>query len=409
MNQISAKQREDLKNAVTTARVRYVVRHPFWGMIGLRSSIVETDSIETAATDGVNIYYNAEWMVSQYSGLEPEFASKTIQFVIAHEIFHILLDTNGRRGGRDRKLWNIATDYIINRDLKEEFSFIPPNILYHVDFNDPKEWYAERVYDWIKNNSTNNEKDDCLSINMPNGDCKYVKQWDEDIEMFPNLSESEKLDASKAWRASAIRAYQATQLEKNHGYGHGYLSRLIDEILMPKLPWRALLSDFVSTFARDDYSYEVLDPTYLQSNILMPSLFNMTLSGVVAVDTSGSISQDDAKEFISEIAGITSAFPGSELTVLFADTSVHNEQKIYSMPELDLAEGFREGGGGTSFEPTFEYLKDKGIEPTFFAYLTDGYGSYPEETPNYESLWVINNDSYPDDSVPFGRVIRMVD
>ena len=401
---LSPYKRSQLKEAIIRARCRYVTRHPFWGMLGMRIPLVETDQVPTAGTDGRRILYNPVWLTSIYED-DLKYADEYIQFVVAHELYHLILDTAGRQGGRDKTLWNMATDYIINRDLKEEFQFAPKEVLWNKNFHDPKIWYAERVYEYIEQNSTKISAN-LFKIKMPDGTNEEVGPWHDDLEMYPGETQQEKDEAALEWKATAVKSLQAAKMQ---GHSHGYMQRLIDEILNPKLPWRALLSDFVTTFARDDYSYEKLDPTYLQSDILMPSLFNVSLTGVVTVDTSGSISTEEAKEFVGEIAGITSAFPGSELTVMFADNAVHNIQYIHSIGELDLDKGFEEGGGGTSFIPSFEMIEEKGLNPNFHAYLTDGYGSFPDKDPGYSCLWIINNESFSIENIPFGRGIRMVD
>lgn len=395
-----------LKDTIVRARCRYITRHPFWGMLGLRIPLVESTNVERAGTDGRRIYYNPQYM-STVHGKDEEHASEYVQFVVAHEIYHIILDSEGRRGSRDHKIWNIASDYIINRDLKEEFPCSPEGICYSNEFRDVKEWYAERVYEYIRDNHTP-AGGGRIIITLPSGKTEEAGDWDDHVPMFPGETPEEREEATREWRTLTVKAYQAAKLQ---GFGHGYMQRLIDQILNPRLPWRALLSDFVADFARDDYSWEKLDPTYLQSNILMPSLYNLSLSGVVAVDTSGSISQEEAEEFIGEVAGITSAFPGSELVVIFCDDAVHNEQRIRGMGELDLEEGFREGGGGTSFDPVFKKVQEEGLSPNFLVYLTDGYpnGSWPKEDPGYSCLWVVNNESCDGDNIHFGRIIRMVD
>lgn len=397
--------KNNLREAITSARVRFVTDHPFWAMVGLRIPLTEDKQVPTASTDGITIGYNPDWILEQIN--DSPSPSSVIQFIIAHEIYHILFQTHERCGGRNGVLWNIASDYIINRDLREEFSAYPKGILYSEDFDDPDTWYTERVYDHLYKNAKKIDQK-TYSIQLPGGKTVTVSEWDDVMArpMYPGKTPSEKSSKHEDWKAIAVKAHQVSKMA---GTSHGYLDRLVDSILAPKLPWRALLADFVAVFAQDDYSYDRLDPTYMQSDILMPSLYNMTLTGVIAIDTSGSISIDEATEFVSEVAGIIGAFPNADLTVLFIDTEVHNAQTIRSLAELDVQKGFAEGGGGTDFRPVFEYIDRNGLSPAFLTYLTDGYGSYPEKAPGYTTMWIINNNSYPDDQVPFGRVIRMVD
>jgi predicted metal-dependent peptidase len=56
------------------------------------------------------------------------------------------------------------------------------------------------------------------------------------------------------------------------------------------------------------------------------------------------------------------------------------------------------GGGGTSFKPAFKWIEENLNECLGLIYITDGYGEYPEQEPNFQVLWVLNDDC----DVPFG-------
>ena len=66
------------------------------------------------------------------------------------------------------------------------------------------------------------------------------------------------------------------------------------------------------------------------------------------------------------------------------------------------------GGGGTDFAPFFKAIKDKGnYSLPISVYLTDGYGSFPEET-SLETLWVITPGGIKSEDIPFGEVCRLI-
>ena len=88
---------------------------------------------------------------------------------------------------------------------------------------------------------------------------------------------------------AAQQAIQSGKLE-------GDMARMVDYLLQPKLPWRMLLARFMTATARDDYNYS-RPSTRRGDPAIYPSLRSSETNIVVAVDTSGSISEEEIKEF----------------------------------------------------------------------------------------------------------------
>ncbi len=114
---------------------KLLVKYPFFGSIIAHSNCVVEPSIETAGTDGTNIYYNPNYM---------ETLTEDEQiFVFAHEISHIAFSHMDRSAGKDRKLWNIATDAVVNAFLKQDGLTAVKGI---VDMEDAIDYDAEEMY-----------------------------------------------------------------------------------------------------------------------------------------------------------------------------------------------------------------------------------------------------------------------
>ena len=116
---------------------------------------------------------------------------------------------------------------------------------------------------------------------------------------------------------------------------------------------------------------------------------------------SGSIGDDQAKDFLTEIKGIMQEYQDFNIKVWCFDTKVYNEADYdgYCMDEFDDYEVM--GGGGTEFDVNWEYMKANDINPKKFIMFTDGYpwGSWGDE--NYcDTVFIIhgNNTIVP----PFG-------
>ena len=122
---------------------------------------------------------------------------------------------------------------------------------------------------------------------------------------------------------------------------------------------------------------------------------------VVAVDMSGSVGEEQARDFLSEVKGITEEYSNFNIHIFCFDTEVYNPQQFSGDNLDDVAEYEFAGGGGTDFDSIFKYLKDEQIIPQLLLVFTDGYPFSTWGDPNYcETLWIIHGDKQP--NPPFG-------
>jgi predicted metal-dependent peptidase len=122
----------------------------------------------------------------------------------------------------------------------------------------------------------------------------------------------------------------------------------------------------------------------------------------VAIDTSGSISQQMLIDFLSEVQGCMESFTAYKIHVFCFDTAVHNPVQYNSDDIRSIAEYELSGFGGTDFEPIFEYMKENEVEPDRLIVFTDGYpfGSWGD--PDLvDTLWVIHGSTSIE--APFGQ------
>ena len=103
------------------ARSRYVLQKTFpfyWRILNTLKTVMTYD-VDTMAVDAIgNIYIN------------PTFATQSLDqdgvtAVLVHECGHVVGLSFFRKGSRNHRLWNVATDYIINRDLLEDGFKLP--------------------------------------------------------------------------------------------------------------------------------------------------------------------------------------------------------------------------------------------------------------------------------------------
>lgn len=100
------------------ALMHVVVHKPFWGALILRLKVVQSQKVETAATDGRRLVYNPTWLEAK--------SFDEVVTVLAHLVGHCMLGHPFRRGEREVELFNEAADHVVNLILKRDASFEVP-------------------------------------------------------------------------------------------------------------------------------------------------------------------------------------------------------------------------------------------------------------------------------------------
>ena len=375
---------------IIVARVGLLLRHPFFGNMATRLKIQDgSEWCATAATDGRTVFFNRDFFTP--------LSVKQIEFVLAHEILHNVFDHLGRTEGRDRKIFNIAADYCVNGQLvRDRIGEQPPEIKI---FHDSKYygWAAEAVYDDIKDKM---DDEQLAALGQLLDD--HVDWGDQDGNGSgnkPKYSKEELKQIRDEIREATIAAAQAA----GAGNTPAGIQRMIKELTEPKMNWREIIRQQIQSTIKNDYSFMRPNRKGWHMNAVLPGQqFQETIDICVAIDMSGSIGDEQAKDFMAEIKGIMQEYQDFKIKVWCFDTRVYNEQDFdgYSMDEFDDYEVA--GGGGTEFDANWEYMKENNINPKKFIMFTDGYpwGSWGDE--NYcDTVFIIhgNNTIVP----PFGE------
>ena len=132
---------------------------------------------------------------------------------------------------------------------------------------------------------------------------------------------------------------------------------------------------------------------------------------VLVIDTSGSVQGDTVRSFVTttfDILKSTESFHQKvQVHVIQADAQVRSDDVITSSDELKTWANHAtiHGGGGTDFRPAFEYVNALVNDGAFtdlggLVYFTDGWGTYPENMPDYRVAFVFYDEDYRPESVP---------
>jgi predicted metal-dependent peptidase len=398
---------------LVTCKVKLLIENPFFGLFLVRMDLVEVDWCKTATTDGRRFYYNREFIKS--------LSRAKLIFFMAHQVLHCAFDHLGRRGSREKALWDMATDYIINATLvKERLGEMPDGGLLDPAFT--YDMSADDIYDILKKN--------CVTIKLPLDEHLELEGDDDEEEEAggsgeddedgdgdgdgegnsttvtvvgkngpPKLSKSE-IDKIRAEMKSAL-----LQTAQQVGAGKVPLGvqRMLNELTQPKLDWRTLLDAHFRSALKDDYTFQRIGRrTWGGGGAIMPAQnFMDRVEVVCAIDASGSTSQSMVTDFLSEVLGIMESFRDFKVTLFCFDTEVYNQVEI-TPDNFDEVYNYRlKGGGGTMFEEVFEYMKREDIEPHRLAFFTDGYPNAGWGDPDYcDTIFIIHgNDKIV---APFG-------
>ena len=401
VKEYTAAEKNKVVEKLTTARVGLLLRHPFFGNMATRLKLVDaSDWCPTLATDGRTFYYNV--------GFVDKLTPKQAEFGFAHEVLHNVFDHMSRRESRDPTLSNIAADYAANQILKDERIGEVPEWIKIFQDNKYRGKSYEEIYDDLYEKA---EKIDIGSLgelldeHMDDSDDEGSGDGEGDGpegngKGRPRLTAEEKKQIRDEIKEAMVSAAQSA----GAGKIPAGVARLIKDFTEPKMDWRELLRMNIQSILKSNFSFSRPNRKSQQCGAVLPGMINdETVDVCCAIDMSGSISDKQAKDFISEVKGIMDEYVDFNLQLWCFDTGIYNYAKFTSDNASEILEYEVKGGGGTDFDANFEYMKENNIEPKKFIMFTDGYpcGSWGDEL-YCDTLFIIHGT----ESIvpPFGQV-----
>jgi len=351
-----------------------------------RLNIKRRDDIGTLATDGKNIYVNAKYL--------SDLPIRQRVYAMCHEVEHCvrdhltqLRDFTGQTMDDGKpfsaKRWNHATDYVINDHLIEanlgEFN---PAWLHDRAIGTWEQAPLE-VYGRVKDDD-------------PDGG-----QFDGHMPPDPNAPPRDAMSWKQTVAGAANAAKAAGQLPDN-------IKSQVDAFLNPPIDWKELVrTTLVKSAGRDTRSYRKPNRRRLAvaPMVWMPGYVGHACGPLVcAVDTSGSVSPREMQVFFGAMSGILSDLSPERLTVIFCDTQVQKVEELTTMADLENLAKDAPRGGGTRFEPPFEYVRDNDVPCGTFIYLTDMRCSFPDQSlAPYPTLWCATSEAV----APWGTTVHV--
>ena len=437
---ISEKQAKDAIRRLHLANSRLLKRHPFYAVLLLQMKYALDEKCETAYTDGERIAFSPAFM--------DELNDKELDFVLMHEVLHVALEHCSRtKPDYNPEIFNIACDIVVNSNIlhsnNNDISSITlrdGGVSMH-ELPDGDEGYrhcVEEVYEILlknakkkkvstssnskegksakpKGNSSSRGQDSSNGVKEESDKTKG-NGLNDDHSKWPSgadgASEDDLKDMREKWNTRVLNAEQAVKANSKSGSSYGMIPMgikiMLDQMRNPQLDWRTILNCFIQEEV-NDYSFMPPDRRNSESDIFLPD-FNQKSEKVekilFMIDTSGSMSKGAISSCYWEIKGAIDQFDGALSGYLgFFDAKVVPPIAFSDVEEFKVIHP--EGGGGTSFEVIFDYVRNSMGEdrPASIIIMTDGYAPFPDESAAMDIpvLWVVTTDC----KIPWGKIARI--
>lgn len=405
--------RERILEEVTRTSIKILLKEPYYSHVFAcmnKEVVEENHPVKTMAVGllGTNhvFYINQKFWDTVLTSPEHRYG------VTKHEVLHIVFKhTLVESKPEDRLLTNIAMDLVVNQyilrsQLPEQSIFLETFLDLRLEKEKSWRYYFEKLKQLKKNEGGKFSSSVALKklkeIEEDNYGMERHVFWDE----IKKLSEMEKNIADNILENLLILACQKTP-PKVWGNMPGSIRSNIENMMIkpePLVNWRRVIKLFTESSSK----------TKIKNTMKRPSKRFGTVPGIkikklkrllIAIDTSGSVSNTDIEDFFSEIYHVWRQ--GAEIKVVECDVKIQNEYDYKG-----ITPKFVMGRGGTHFDAPIEYANDN-YRPDGLIYFTDGYANTPSVRSRCDILWVITKGGLKPDEEAFknlpGRKAKLID
>lgn len=348
------------------ARISLQKQYPFYAYLSMKLNLVENPSILTAGVDGKgNLYYAPEFILP--------LNTAQLAFLWAHEVCHLVYEHLGGKGARNHIIWNMACDFVINGNLDNEGlgEFIKGGCLDHKYDG----WTSAQVYVDLMKDAEKNAK-------------TYADSVGDNHEEWGDLSEGEAEELKREWTRNVVSAAHAAK--QAGGEVPEAFRGLLSDLTENKIDWRDLVREKVKTLSSTVTSFNRVDRRRKLGAFNFPGKsYDEDARFAVAIDVSGSFTQDMVTEAMSEVYYAAEEFSDVEIDVLQWDTRVYGHRKFSSADKDEMFEYKIEGGGGTNFHCVIDWLRNQETPPKQLFVFTDLEFSYMEDPMICDTTFIV--------------------
>jgi len=389
----------DKQQSLSKIAKELMLKEPFYGFFLIALNKVWGQKVPTAGVSKNNINYQL--------AINPDFWESLSDNhrlgLLKHELLHIAfghLTTFFKFS--DKRLANVAMDMEINQYIDAEW--LPEG---GIDINNYEDLNLERkagcryYYDKLKelkdkkkqNGTCGNQPMDDLLDAIENGETDDHATWEE----FEDMTEAEQKLIDK--QLQKVLSDAKDQTIKKRGTVPGEIEGviIIEEVTKQKFNWRGYIRRFTGVSTKV-FTKKIRRKENRRFSDNPGLKVKMRQHMLLAIDTSGSVSDNELKEFMSEIYHIYKC--GVDITVIQCDTRIRSVEPYKGKFEMNVL-----GRGGTEFDPVLEYFNANLKKYTSLVYFTDGE-CYTRVKPRGNTLWVLSEQSYMNEELP-GKVIKL--
>jgi predicted metal-dependent peptidase len=395
------------EDKIIAARVHLISKMPFYGSLTMHLHFKENNKMPMptiAVSPSGHVFYDTKFIDS--------LSLEETEGVICHEVMHVVLQHLERLGTRNPTKFNVAIDHADNLIINKDFK-LPKGALMD---NKYQNMSAEQIYDALP--QPKECKEDCKNCPINSGkaqasgygetQCKGGHGFDKHITQdeidkaqgkdkdgnggkgklsqeeidamgIPEEALNEDTKNKPNWRKILA---DAANYAKSIGKLPAGMERLVEDLVEPQLSWRELLAQFITRSMPFDYSYRRRSRRSISTDIYFPGVEKEEVKVTIVVDTSGSIGEEELRDFMSEVLGLLKQFERVEIELFSCDAYLSKVTKVST--EYDLAATRLQGGGGTDYGPIFRRIRDKNMDTKILVYFGDMYAQFPtqDEVPN---------------------------
>jgi predicted metal-dependent peptidase len=389
----------DKQKSLSKISKELMLKEPYYGFFLIMLNKVWRKDLPTAGVSKNGINFQLAINEEFWTGLSEMHKMGLLK----HELLHIAFGhLTSFSSFKNKKLANVAMDMEINQYIDKDW--LPEEGIDIDDYNDLNlERKAGCRYYYDKLNQFQDEKDkkgtcgnedmDKLLDQVANGEGPDHSTWEE----FDNLSEAEKKLIEKQLQKVLSDAKEQTIKKRGNIPGEIEGVIVIEEIVPPKFDWRGYIRRFTGVSTKV-FTKKIRRKENRRFSDNPGLKIKMKQHMLLAIDTSGSVSDSELQEFMGEIHHIYKV--GVDVTVVQCDTSIRSIEPYKGKHEINVA-----GRGGTEFDPVLDYYNANQKKYTSLVYFTDGE-CYTSVVPKGNVLWVLSERSHMNDSLP-GKVIKL--
>ncbi|MDD5948310.1 MAG: VWA-like domain-containing protein [Lachnospiraceae bacterium] len=387
------------KKVLGLARDNIVVNLRFLDIALAALFMVPRNGLQGMATDGKYFYYDPQWVLKTYER-EPQMIARTY----LHLLLHLVFFHGFQYDKMDQGAWDLAVDIAVENTI---LSMEMPAVSISVDVEQEEKLRilrkqvsgltAEKLYQHFRVNPLSES-----------GKQEWSRLFHRDEHIFWKPKTEVTLEMEQ-WLKISERVKTELKSFSKHKSGSEELMGNLSEATKERYDYGELLRRFTvlgEDMQVNDDEFDYIYYTYGLSNygnmpLVEPLEYkdaNKVKEFVIAIDTSasckGAIVQAFLKKTYSILKSGENFFNKVNLHIIQCDSEIQQDTKITGPEEFDefCANIKLHGFGATDFRPVFAYVEELKKNQEFenlkgLIYFTDGYGTYPEQMPDYDVLF----------------------